>query len=217
MAASLAKKRELALWVASKLREYYPGEEKTKCALRFRNPYELLVATILAARCTDEKVNQITPALFERYPTPKHIAEADQSELEEMIRPTGFFRNKAKALIGCCEALVERFDGEVPRTMEELVSLPGVGRKTANVVLTNSFGLPGIVVDTHVLRLAKRLGLSDKKTADEVEQDLMKLLPKEEWSDFCHRLTYLGRETCQARKPDCGRCPLRGRCPSAAG
>ncbi|MBL6974469.1 MAG: endonuclease III [Deltaproteobacteria bacterium] len=183
------------------------------CALDHQNPLQLLVATMLAAQCTDERVNQVTPGLFERYPDALALAESVPEELEEAIRPTGFFRNKAKSIRACCTALVDRHGGEVPPTMKELKALPGVGRKTANVVLTRCFGVPGVVVDTHVLRLSRRLGLSFEKNADKVESDLMKLVPEDQWGDFSHRLTWHGRRVCNARKPRCDECRLRPDCP----
>lgn len=209
------ERQKRALRIANTLAEWYPADTKT--ALHYRNPYELLVATILAAQCTDERVNQVTPRLFERYPDPHALAAAELSELEELIRPTGFFRNKARILKGCCEALVQRHGGEVPMAMEALTALPGVGRKTANVLRTNCFGLPGIVVDTHVLRLSKRLGLTESEDPEQVEADLMALLPESSWSDFCHRLTWLGRRVCNARKPRCHECRLQPECPTGRG
>ena len=185
------------------------------CALDHRNAYELLVATILSAQCTDERVNQVTPALFERYPDATALAGAQQDELELMIKPTGFFRNKAKSLLGMARTVVERHRGEVPKTMAELHELPGVGRKTANVVLGNAFGIDeGIVVDTHVRRLSQRLGLTTQDDAEKIEQDLMALVPREEWTDFSHLLIFHGRRVCHARKPKHDECVLCELCPT---
>ena len=185
-----------------------------KCALDHQNPLQLLLATILSAQCTDERVNQVTPALFQRYPDAASLARASQEEIEAIVRPTGFFRNKAKSLRECCRLLVERHGGEVPRRMEDLVALPGVARKTANVVLGSAFGIAaGIVVDTHVRRLSNRLGLSVEEQPEKIEQDLMRFVPREKWVDFSHLLILHGRDTCQARRPDCPACPLRHICP----
>jgi endonuclease-3 len=196
------------------LRRHYPGSQT---ALEFRNPFEILVATILAAQCTDERVNKVTPGLFKRFPTPARFARADQGELEEMIRSTGFFRNKAKNIIGASRAIAERFGGKVPSTMAELVTLPGVARKTANIVLSAGFGkAEGIAVDTHARRLSQRLGLSRESDPDKIERDLLAIVPKEDWLDFNSLLVDHGRAICQARKPKCPECFLRRLCPSAA-
>jgi len=181
-------------------------------ALRFSSPLELLIATILSAQCTDVKVNQVTADLFKKNRTADHYAKAGLSELEESIRPTGFYRNKAKALQKCCQELVARFGGGVPKTLEELVTLPGVGRKTANVVLGNAFGVPGIVVDTHVHRVSRRIGLTRKDDPVKIEFDLMEVVPKEEWTHFSNLLVWHGRRTCAARKPLCEKCPIRKYC-----
>jgi len=181
-------------------------------ALRFSNPLELLIATILPAQCTDVKVNQVTADLFKKYHTTKDYAEADISELEEMIRPTGFYRNKSKSLQKCCQEMVSRFGGKVPETLEELISLPGVGRKTANVILGNVFGTPGIVVDTHVQRVSQRIGLTRESDPVKIEFDLMEIVPKEEWTHFSNLLVWHGRRTCAARKPLCEACPIRMLC-----
>jgi len=181
-------------------------------ALRFSSPLELLIATILSAQCTDVKVNQVTADLFKKYRTADHYAKAGLSELEECIRPTGFYRNKAKALQKCCQELVARFGGGVPKTLEELVTLPGVGRKTANVILGNAFGVPGIVVDTHVHRVSRRIGLTRKDDPVKIEFDLMEVVPKEEWTHFSNLLVWHGRRTCVARKPLCEKCPIRRLC-----
>ncbi len=206
--------RRRAEVVRSRLAEAYPGTPTELCALRHRNPYELLVATILSAQCTDEMVNSVTPALFARYPTPADLAAADPAELEAMIRPTGFFRQKARSLIGMAAAIEERFEGRVPTGLSELVTLPGVGRKTANVVRSVAFGLPGLPVDTHVGRLARRLRLTDETDPDKVERDLDALVPPEERGVFSLRLILHGRRVCLARRPRCAECVVADVCPS---
>jgi len=209
--ASIARSKRLAAKVARRLRQDYPGAQ---CALGHRSPYELLVATILSAQCTDERVNQVTPALFKRYPTPAHMARAMQATVERTIQSTGFFRNKAKNIRACCRALVESHDGHVPRDLDALVALPGIGRKTANVVLGTAYGLAtGVVVDTHVGRLSRRLGLTEEKDPIKVERDLMALLPRREWIDFSHRMIHHGRQICRARKPRCDACSMTTFCP----
>jgi endonuclease-3 len=192
------------------LAKLYPDAH---CALHFRNPLQLLVATILSAQCTDVRVNMVTPALFERYPDAAAFANADPRELEKAIQSTGFFRNKARNIIACCKVLVDHYDGQVPGTLDELVPLPGVGRKTANVILGAAFGVPGITVDTHVGRLSRRLGLTTVEDPVKVEFALMKLVPKKEWTMFSHRLIFHGRQVCYARKPACDRCQLADLCP----
>lgn len=184
------------------------------CELNFTTPLELAVATILSAQCTDQRVNEVTPVLFARYPTALDYAQADRSELEEIIRPTGFFRNKATALIGLGAALVERHDGEVPRTLDELVALPGIGRKTANVILGNAFGIPGITVDTHFKRLVGRWAWTDEQDPVKIEHAVGELVPKREWTMLSHRVIFHGRRVCHARKPACGACSLAAYCPS---
>jgi endonuclease-3 len=186
------------------------------CELHRDDPFQLLCATILSAQCTDERVNQVTPLLFAQFPTPAAMAMAPVPVLEELIHSTGFFRNKAKNLIGASHAIVERHGGQVPRTMDELCDLPGVARKTANVVLGTAFGLAeGVVVDTHVQRLAQRLALTRSSTPEKIEQDLMALIPRERWIQFAHQMIWHGRRCCFARRPDCDRCPLAPHCPSA--
>jgi endonuclease-3 len=175
-------------------------------ALRFSNPFELLIATILSAQCTDVKVNEVTAALFKKYPSARDYAGSNLAKLEEEIRPTGFYRNKAKSIQKCSQELVKRFGGEVPKTLEDLVTLPGVGRKTANVILGNAFGVPGIVVDTHVRRVSQRIGLTKNDDPVKIEFDLMEIVPKEEWTHFSNLLVWHGRKTCVARKPLCGIC-----------
>lgn len=185
------------------------------CELDFTNPFELLVATVLSAQTTDVRVNLTTPELFARFPGPEALAAADPAELEEVLRPLGFFRAKTRSVQGLSTALVERFGGQVPARLEDLVTLPGVGRKTANVVLGNAFGVPGITVDTHVHRLAGRLGLSASDDPVVVEAELGALIERSEWTMFSHRLIFHGRRTCMARRPACGACPIAGSCPSA--
>jgi endonuclease-3 len=202
--------KERAEQVVKHLAVLYPDAE---CALVHKNPYELLVATILSAQCTDVRVNMVTPALFERYPDARAMAQADVGELEKMIQSTGFFRNKARNILAACQAIVAEHGGEVPDTMEELFKLPGVGRKTANVVLGNAFGVPGITVDTHVQRLSRRLGLTKETDAVKIEHDLMELIPQEGWTMFSHRMIFHGRRVCFARKPNCAECTLKEVCP----
>ena len=184
----------------------------SRIALKFSNPLELLIATILSAQCTDIKVNQVTENLFKKYLTAKDYAEANREGFEEDIRPTGFYRNKAKSIQKSCQELVTRFGGKVPKTLEELVALPGVGRKTANVILGNTFGIPGIVVDTHVHRVSQRIGLTKKDDPVKIEFDLMEIVPKEEWTHFSSLLVWHGRRTCMARKPLCEQCPINKWC-----
>lgn len=184
----------------------------SRIALKYSNPLELLIATILSAQCTDVKVNQVTPGLFKKYRSANDYAEVDLAELEEEIRPTGFYRNKAKSIQRCCQELVKRFGGDVPKTLEELIILPGVGRKTANVILGNAFGTPGIVVDTHVHRVSRRIGLTKNDDPVKIEFDLMEIVPQKEWTHFSNLLIWHGRRTCVARKPLCGICPIRQWC-----
>ena len=192
------------------LRTRYP---QVKTALYYKNPFELLIATILSAQCTDKQVNRVTATLFETLKTPGDFAQASLATIEEFIRPTGFFHNKAKSIKKCSQALVENFGGQVPDTLDQLVKLPGVGRKTANVVLGAAFGIPGIVVDTHVGRISRRLGLTENKDPVKVEFDLMAIIPEKAWSDFSLHLIYFGREICPARKPKCPLCPVNRLCP----
>jgi len=185
------------------------------CALTHNDPFQLLVATILSAQCTDERVNKVTPGLFRKFRTPQDYASLRQEVLEKEIRSTGFFRNKAKSIIGTAKMLVQDFGGKVPKTMEELLRLPGVARKTANVVLGTAFGVPaGVVVDTHVSRIAGRLKLSHANSPEKIEQDLMKHIPRNRWISFAHQLIWFGRKVCQARKPLCTDCPLEVLCDS---
>ena len=198
--------------ILKRLDEAYPG---ATCALNYQTPLQLLIATILSAQCTDERVNKVTPTLFQKYKTARDFAEADLETLQEEIRPTGFYKNKAKAIQACCRKIVEDYGGEVPATLEEMVSLPGVGRKTANLVLGETHHIPGIVVDTHVRRLAKRLGLTKHDDPEKIEQDLMRLIPKERWTLFSHQLIHHGRRICKARKPACDQCVLKDLCPAS--
>ncbi len=191
------------------LDRHYPEAHVT---LDFTNPLEMLVATVLSAQCTDVRVNQVTPALFKKYPTAVDYANAPVEELEEMIRPTGFFRNKAKSIKALCQTLVADYGGEVPASLEDLVKLPGIGRKTANVVLGNAFGIPGIFVDTHLGRVSQRLGLTKQKDPVKIEFDLMPLIPQERWVKFSHQMIWHGREICVSRKPKCPQCPLLPYC-----
>ena len=182
------------------------------CTLDFTNPLELLVATVLSAQCTDVRVNQVTPAIFRKYPTAAHYAGADLTDLEQAVYTTGFYRQKAKSLKALCQALVAKFGGQVPASLDDLVKLPGIGRKTANVILGNAFGIPGVVVDTHIGRVAQRLGLTPQKDPVKIEFDLMPLVPRERWVKFSHQLIAHGRGICSAKKPDCPHCPLLPYC-----
>jgi len=209
---TLKKKKNLkerAARIVRILTKLYPDAH---CALHHEDPLQLLIATILSAQCTDVRVNLVTPALFARYPDERAFAEANQGELESAIQSTGFFRNKARNIIACCRQIQEKHAGQVPNTMDDLVQLPGVGRKTANVILGNAFNVPGITVDTHVLRLSKRLGLTRRTDAIKVELDLMELIPKKEWTMFSHRMIFHGRQVCFARKPNCPGCGLNKVC-----
>jgi endonuclease-3 len=207
----VAPERVAAILV--KLRKAYPD---VVCALNHKNAWELTVATILSAQCTDVRVNLVTPKLFKAFPTPKAMAAASLPELEELIRTTGFFRNKAKSIQGAARVVTERFGGEVPRTMEEILTLPGVARKTGNVVLGSWYGITvGVVVDTHVMRLSRRLELTKQTTPEKVEQDLMKIIPQDRWIAFSHELIHHGRQICVARKPKCVDCTLEKLCNSA--
>jgi len=206
----LAKERVAA--ILDILAKTYPN---VVCALNHRNAWELTIATILSAQCTDVRVNLVTPALFKAFPNPKAMASASLPELEELIRTTGFFRNKAKSIKGASQAVVEQFGGKVPQTMDEMLKLPGVARKTANVVLGSWYGIAvGVVVDTHVLRLSKRLELTKHDKPEKVEQDLIKIIPQDHWIQFSHELIHHGRQICIARNPKCANCPLEALCNS---
>ena len=210
----MANKKHRASEIIRRLAREYPGRGT---ALNFTSPLDLLVATILSAQSTDRQINKITPTLFRKYPTARAYAEADPEELENEIRSSGFFRNKAKNIRAAAKKIVEEFGGVVPRTMEELLTLPGVARKTANIVLNDGFGVvAGIAVDTHVKRLAGRLGLSGEKIPDRIERDLMELIPEKDWGRINYLLISHGRTVCSARRPLCGKCPLSDLCPSAA-
>jgi endonuclease-3 len=202
--------RQRARRIVRLLAKQYPDAH---CALHYENSLQLLIATILSAQCTDVRVNLVTPGLFARYPDARAFANADPSELETAIQSTGFFRNKARSIIACCKQIVEQHGGEVPGTMEDLVPLPGIGRKTANVILGNAFDVPGITVDTHVTRLSRRMALTKHADAGKIERDLMELIPKKEWTMFSHRMIFHGRQVCQARKPNCPGCILNQVCP----
>lgn len=196
--------------ILAKLDEAYPN---ATCELKHENAFQLLISTILSAQCTDVRVNQVAETLYQKYADPKAFAYATPSELEQEIRPTGFFRNKTKSVMGASKAIIEKFGGEVPRTMEEILTLPGVARKTANVVLGTAFGIPsGIVVDTHVQRIANRLDLTRYEDPKKIEQDLMQVIPKEKWIQFSHQIIWHGRRVCQARKPKCVECNMETLC-----
>ena len=195
------------------LKKAYPDAH---CSLNYTNPFELLIATILSAQCTDARVNRVTKDLFQKYPGPQHYLNVPEEELQNDIRTTGFFRNKTKSIRGASKKLLEEFGGEVPTTMHQILTLPGVARKTANVVLGNAYNITsGIVVDTHVSRVSQRLGLTKETQPEKIEQDLMKLVPKKEWISFSHRLIMHGRYVCKAPKPDCPNCMLNDLCPSS--
>jgi endonuclease-3 len=197
--------------IIQRLEKAFPDAETE---LKHENPWQLLAATILSAQCTDVRVNQVTPALFRRYPTPLDISKADREELESIIRPTGFYKNKAKSLIGCAKEIIEQFDGRVPEVMEALVTLPGVGRKTANVVLGSAFGKPSIVVDTHVRRVSNRLKLTRSDDPEQIETNLSHLISKQKWTSGSHRILLHGRYLCIARNPHCLECPIFDLCPA---
>lgn len=221
MVERTGKKRPVNAWatparvaaILELLDIHYPDAQ---CSLDYIDPLQLLVSTILSAQCTDERVNQVTPALFKKYPTVRAFAEASLEELENDIKSTGFYRNKARNIQACCKVLLDQHGGDIPRDLETLVKLPGIGRKTANVILGNAFGVPGIVVDTHVGRVARRLGLTAQKDPEKIEMDLMEIIPRERWVRFSHQLIQHGRRICQARKPRMDLCPLAPHCRHAA-
>ncbi len=202
-------KKQRVVEILRVLDELYPNAE---CSLEYDNPLQLLISTQLAAQCTDARVNMVAKDLYKKYQTAKDFANADLSELEQDIRSTGFYRNKAKNIIACCKQLVEKYDGKIPDNMVELLQLPGVGRKTANLVLYEIYGVQGVVVDTHAKRLSNHLGLTKNEDPEKIEYDLQKIVPKERWADFCHRLVFHGREVCNARKPDCENCKINSLC-----
>jgi len=208
---TMADKKARAGKIARQLAKSYAVAE---CALRHESPYQLLAATILSAQCTDQRVNLVTPALFQRYPTVQDLAEGQQADVEQIVRSTGFYRAKAANLIGMAQGIVTNHAGEFPRTIDELIQLPGVGRKTANVLLGTAFGIAsGVVVDTHVKRITNLLGLTQSANAEQIERDLIELLPSKEWVNFSHRLIHHGRKICIARRPKCPDCPLLSLCP----
>ncbi len=208
------KQEELKKRVGQVLRSLKKEYPDAHCALIYNNPFQLLIATILSAQCTDVRVNKVTPGLFKKYPTVKAFAEAPLTDIEEAVKSTGFYRNKAKSIKFCSRDILELHGGEVPNELEKLVKLRGVGRKTANVVLGNAFNIPGMVVDTHIGRLSYRFGFSKyNKEAVKVEQDLMKIIPKPRWTQFCHEMIYHGRALCEARTPKCTQCPMQKFCP----
>ncbi len=213
MKTKLASKKQRAPEILAQLKCLYPG---ATCSLNYETPVQLLVATILSAQCTDERVNKVTPALFDRFPDAYSLAGCDREELESLIRSTGFYRNKAKNIQGACQLIVKEYGGEVPKQMEELLKLPGVARKTANVVLAHAYGIiVGVTVDTHVKRLSNRLGLTKQADPIKIEQDLMKLVPQPEWENLSIHLIFHGRAICKARKPDCDVCTLADLCPAS--
>jgi len=209
MAENQKKRSERAARIDAILSQRYPNDT----ALRFDSTLQLLIATILSAQCTDAQVNKVTPGLFAKYPDAKAFAAADMEDLEQMIFSTGFYRQKAKSIKGCSQVIVEKFKGEVPRTLDEMVTLPGVGRKTGNLVLGIAEGIPGVVVDTHVTRLSNRMGLTVNRDPVKIEKDINELLPPERWMPISSELIYLGREFCGARKPKCNICPVAELCP----
>ncbi|MGN0585184.1 MAG: endonuclease III [Ruminococcus sp.] len=202
-------KEETALRACDILEEIYP---ESVCALKYEKPYELLIAVRLSAQCTDARVNIVTESLFKKYPTLESFAEAELSELEQDVKPCGFYRTKAESIIGMAKRLIEVYGGRIPDTMEELLTLPGVGRKTANLILGDVYGKPAIVTDTHFIRITGRLGLTQHKEPEKVERDLRPLIPPERSSDFCHRIVQFGRDTCTARKPKCAECRMQEIC-----
>ena len=208
---ALSARREAAARILERLAALYPD---AACSLNFANPFELLVATVLSAQTTDARVNAVTPELFSRFPTPAAMATADPRELEAILRPLGFYRAKTKSCLGLAASLCENYGGDVPETLRDLVTLPGVGRKTANVVLGDAFGIPGITVDTHVGRLARRWAWTRHEDPVGAEADIASLVPEEDWTIACHRIIYHGRQVCRSRKPECPSCPIADLCPS---
>lgn len=203
-------KKEVAIEVIESLKKYYPD---ATCSLDFKTPFQMVVAVMLSAQCTDERVNKTTPSLFEKYGTPEAICKMELEELEKIIHPCGFYKNKAKNIKAMSKEIIEKYNGKVPETMEELISLPGVGRKSANVVMLEAFGNPqGIAIDTHAKRIANRVGLSKNTTPEKIEQDILKIIPKEYYKDVNHLLVWHGRAICDARKPKCEECPIKQYC-----
>ncbi|MCA9041356.1 MAG: endonuclease III [Planctomycetaceae bacterium] len=208
---SIAERKKRVRRIITQLKKRYPEAE---CALHHESPFQLLAATILSAQCTDERVNMVTPHLFKKFPTPEKLAKSKQEDVEEIIRSTGFFRAKATNLRGMAQAIVKEHQGEIPQDLQALVKLPGVGRKTANVLLGTSFGIPsGVVVDTHVKRISNLLGLTTSKNPEIIERELQEIVPRKEWIDWSHRLIHHGRQICIARRPQCSECPLIKDCP----
>jgi endonuclease-3 len=212
MKETLQRKKKRVQTIYKRLAKSYPG---IGCALHFKTPWQLLVATILSAQCTDKLVNKITPALFKRYSGIRAFARAKVSDVEKVIHSAGFYRNKTKNILGAAKTILEKFNGEVPARMEDLVMIPGVGRKTANVILGNAFGVPGISVDTHMIRINRLLGFTAHKDPVKIEFDLMALVPRKDWTLYSHLIIHHGRARCFARRPDCKRCEIRRQCPSA--
>lgn len=212
MKKTFENKKKRICAVIRRLKKTYPD---AACALKFSTPWELLVATVLSAQCTDRLVNHVTPALFKKYPSARAFAIADPERVEKAIHSTGFYRNKTKNILGAAKAVLERFGGKVPARMEDLITVPGVGRKTANVILGNAFGVPGIPVDTHMIRINRLLGLTRHADPVKIEFDLMKLVPQKDWTLYSHLIIHHGRVRCFARRPDCGHCEIQDLCPSA--
>ena len=212
MKETSAAKKKRARAIFLRLHKTYPG---VRCALYFSTPWELLVATVLSAQCTDKLVNQVTPSLFKKYPNVRAFAAANPEEVERAIRSTGFYRNKTRSILGAAKAVLERFSRKVPASMEDLITIPGVGRKTANVILGNAFGIPGIAVDTHMIRINRLLGLTRHADPVKIEFDLMELVPEKDWTLYSHLIIHHGRVRCLARRPDCWHCEIRDLCPSA--
>ena len=210
MKETLAAKKKRVHAIFRRLHKAYPDSQ---CALHFSTPWELLVATVLSAQCTDKLVNQVTTALFKQYPNVRAFATSDPGEVEKAVRSTGFYRNKTRNILGASKAILERFSGKVPERMEDLVTIPGVGRKTANVILGNAFGIPGIPVDTHMIRINRLLGLTRHEDPVKIEFDLMELVPKKDWTLYSHLIIYHGRARCFARRPDCWHCEIQMWCP----
>jgi endonuclease-3 len=207
---TVAARAQRATRIRKRLARAYPDAH---CALQYRTPFELLVATILSAQCTDQKVNEVTEVLFRAYPTPRALADADPVAVEAIVHPTGFYRQKAKSIQATARDVAERFGGSVPKTLDELVTLRGVARKTANVVLGNAFGIPGLAVDTHMQRVHQRLALTKSDDPEQIERDLMRLVPEAEWTLYTHRVIHHGRVCCDAKRPRCDECPIRADCP----
>ncbi|MSR78181.1 MAG: endonuclease III [Candidatus Omnitrophica bacterium] len=211
MKESLEAKKKRALEMIKRLRQTYPD---AKCALNYETPFQLLVATILSAQCTDKRVNMVTPELFKRFPDAKSTAQAKPAEIETLIQSAGFYKNKTKSILGAAKKITEEFDGQIPKSQEKLVTLPGVGRKTANVVLGHAYGIPGITVDTHMIRLNNLLGFTQHKDAVKIEFELMKIIPEKDWTHYSNLVIHHGRARCVARRPDCVNCEISDLCPS---